>query len=120
MAKKSKRPSIGEIRINYKNLTTSEKAEYKTQRRLGIDKNQKWANTPTEKLKLLQKIFKDFLQLNMLHDSEDTKDLMEIFNMDISETNIHNYIHRPCNELYMGLVNDKLIEVNNQTDKILI
>jgi len=97
---------------------SSKKAAYKTERAIRVERNQKWANTPAEQVTLIQGIFKDYL-LSLDYDDQDVKTLSKLFNWQVNESNIQNFIFRPARELYIALITDKLDEINNKTSKIL-
>lgn len=88
-------------------MNTTELAAYKTQKRIGVDKNQKWANTPTEQIALFRKLYRDHLNY-WQYDKPEIKLLIEIFDMQVNESNIKNFMSLSMKDFYTLLINDKL------------
>lgn len=79
--------------------------------RLRINKEERFASTPTEYLALHLKVFMNYVCNNLQYNSQDASILKDIFLMYINEGNILHYINRSAPAIYKAIISDNLADL---------
>lgn len=66
--------------------------------------NDKFSQTDKEHLDLLRKVFKNWLIETFDYDKDELKTLIQIFDLQVTDENIRQYIHRPCSTIYTAIL----------------